>query len=334
MKLVQVLLVLLVCVSTAPGIAAQGQKAKKGKKAKKGPAVEEVQPLLIPGLRAELKSVPAEVEVGEPMRWTVEIHHPKELIPILPGEDLGLGPQWVVLEDYGATAEVSPDGIDEIGFWITRKSWQVVALREFKVMPSLEIFFGEGSDALSVFTSEGELAVNSVMGVGVPFARPRRTFRDPLQPVEVERTPWWLIAPGVSLVLVAGWWLFVRRRSGPKSEPKVAPLDRLESMGQALPDDLQALQSLHYSLTSLVREATEERLGKSYSGRTDEEWLDLVRSDARVRGDVEKHLSRVFESAQTVKYARVKPSQYAVEETLSAAREIIESMGSVSGGKP
>jgi len=331
MKLVQALLVLLLCVSMASAVAAQKQKSKKGKK--KAPVVEEVHPLLVPGLRAELKSVPAEVEVGEPMRWTVEIHHPKELIPLLPGEDLGLGSEWVVLEDYGATTEASPDGIDEVGFWITRKSWQVVALRKAKVLPSLEIFFGEGSGALSVLTSEGELVVQSLLGPGEPFARPRRTFRDPLQPVQEERTPWWLIAPGVSLVLVVGWWLFARKRRGPKSTPRVAPLAQLESMGQELPDDLQSLQSLHYSLTSLVREATEERLGTSFSGTTDEEWLDLVRSDARVRGDVEEQLSRVFESAQSVKYARIKPSQYAVEETLSAAREVIESMGSVPGGK-
>ncbi len=328
MKSPLALFLLVLCVASPPAFALQ-KANKKGK-----PNAKPTSSLLVPGLRATLTTEPDDVEVGEPMRWTLEIHHPKELIPILPGTDLGLGPHWVVLEDYGATAEASPDGINEAGFWITRKSWQVLGLAGIEVLPSMEIFFGEGEAALSVMTSEGKLAIESVLGADDEFARPRRGFRDPRDPSPAtEPLPWWLLAPAVTLVLVAGWWILIRKRTGANPVAKVAPLDQLTSMEQNLPDDLQALQSLYYSLTSLVREATEERLGQSWAGTTDAEWLDLVRSDARVSGEIEEHLGQVFESAESVKYARIKPTSWAVEEVLGAARGVIESMDSVSGGR-
>ncbi|MFT5286365.1 MAG: hypothetical protein ACI8TQ_002533 [Planctomycetota bacterium] len=331
------LTLLALLVFAAPDFAQGRQKAKIGlgrDKAKKEAKPEEVEaPVFIPGLFATLNSTPKAVEVGEPMTWELEIHHPRELVPILPSMDLGLGPHWVVLEELGVVAEASPDQIDELGFWITRKRWVVMCLATSQKLPSMEIFFGEGEGALSVLTSENELAVKTVLGLGDQFPRGAKGFRDVEGSLESESPPWWIIGAGVTGLLVIGWWLIGRKRGTGVAEVKAAPLDQLASIEQALPDDLQALQALHYRLTALVREAADQRLGQSNSGSTDGEWLEQIRGGNGIGSEVEQHLAKVIEAAETVKYAGVRPSKYAIEETLKAARDALEGLQSSGGAR-
>jgi hypothetical protein len=299
------------------------------------PAPEPVaaEPAVVPGLRATLTSEPTSVEVGEPMVWTLEVHHPRDLVPRLPGEDLGLGPHWVVLEELGVTAAPSPDGEEHPDFWITRKRWKVIGLTTADRLPSMEVSFGEGEGAPSVLTSEGELEVRTVLGAGEQFSRAGKGFRDVDELASSgSAPPWWVVAPAVTLVLGLAWWLFRRRRGAAKEPEPATPLERLASLEASLPDDLAALQALHYSLTSLVRAATERRLGKSFGGATDEEWLERVRVDGRLLDGVEAKLERVFRDAESVKYARRKPTRWAVEETLQAARGALEEVAEPAGG--
>ena len=332
----RLLLMLIVVVLLTPGfVAGQNQKQQErraAKKAQQEQAADAVpEPVLIPGLYATLSAEPKEVEVGEPITFELEIHHPRELVPILPGTDLGLGPHWVVLEELGTVTEPSPDQINELGFWITRKRWLVMSLASSMKLPSMEIFFGEGEGALSVLTSEGELSVKTVLGQGDQFPRASKGFRDVQGSLESESPAWWLIASLVTLGLALGWWLFGRKQAKAQAPVEVPALEQLASMERDLPDDLQALQALHYRLTSLVREATDKRMGQSNAGTTDTEWLQHLRSGSGLDEEVERQLAQVIEAAETVKYAGVRPSRYAVEETLKAARGALEGLQN-SGG--
>ncbi len=277
----------------------------------------------------------AAVEVGEPFVLTLEVEHPADATPSLGDEvELPLGDHFAVIDRDLA---VSRPTLDERRLTTTRR-FTIVALAPVEVLPAFDVAFtspwsaavgeseedAEDDGTFTVSTTELPLVAATVLGE-TEFHRPLKGFRDELPEVPVERVPWWIAAVGAPVVLLL-LALVVRRlsrRAAPAPPPRT-PMERLESLEGSVSEDLAALQSMHYSLTTILREATDERLGEVRAAATDGEWFDSVRSDERLAPDVRDALERVLERAEAVKYARQRPTRWSVEETLDAAKAVLE----------
>ncbi len=310
--------VLLVLQLDGPGAAAPAQEAQ--------PSAEDV--------RATLTADPREVEVGEPVKLVLELEHPSDVTPQLSDDDVGLGRHWVVLES-GPTVALPAPGDAAGTRRVTRKEWTVVVLAPCKVLPSLDVAFRAGSEegaSFSVLTPEGPLRVQSVLGAGAADHRPIKGFREELPERATSRVPWWAAVLGATGALwLAAWIWRVRARAVERTPPAASPLERLAELEGSVSDDLPALQALHYSLTALLREATDRRLGRGLSAATDAEWLATTVDEERLPADVRSRLADVLTRSEEVKYARHKPTRWAVDETLGAARTVLQGVGGVGG---
>ena len=287
---------------------------------------------------ATLSAAVLAVEVGEPMTWTLDVIHPDYWSPRLSDDDLGLGERYVVLDASGTLTSATPERGD--GLLLTRKSWTVIVLGPTELLPSMEVFFDvdgkpvEEDGAPSIFTSEVELQVRTLVAAD-EVGRPAKGFRGPLSAADTGASvPWWVVAGGapIALLILA---LIIRRMRGVSRTAVVTslpPLERLAQLEQSVSADLPALQALHYSLTSLLREAFDARAGQVRAPLTDAEWVVSVQGDADLASDVRDALRDVIGRAEEVKYARQKPTKFAVDETLRAARVALEAE-THSGGK-
>jgi hypothetical protein len=285
------------------------------------------------GVSATLAATPREVEVGEPMVWTLDVLHPAGVTPRLPDDDLGLGDRYVVLEASGElTSRVDgAGGASGAAALRTRKSWTVIALGPTKVLPSMEIFFGDEDGGPSILTAEGELQVRSLIG-GDDEARPAKGFREPSTAADIEPiVPWWAAAAAATVTLGVVALLVRGRRRRATATPALPPLERLAELEQSVATDLPALQALHYSLTALLRDTLDQELGARRAPLTDEEWLAAVQADGRLAPAVREALGEVIGRAAEVKYARHKPTKFAVDETLRAARGALEATAGANG---
>lgn len=291
-------------------------------------------------VRAEVRVAPSSVEVGEPVDVVVEVAHPPGLAPAIPGLDLALPDQWVVLDAQEQVTLPAPGG----GF-TTRRALRVAGLAPAEAFPALEIPVArravgardaspEADETFSAATAEVPLTVTTVLGDALE-QRPLRGFREPSAEPSPELLPWWSYAVAAPLLVLAGVLVArrLRRRAAPAA-PAVPPLERLEHLTRGAADagDRAAVQALHYALTALLREAAEERLGRAHPGATDREWLALLSGEARLSARAREGLERVIERAEAVKYAREEPTRWAVDETLEVARGVLAEV--TGGGRP
>jgi len=297
-------------------------------------------------VRAAVTAEPDRVEVGEPMRWTLTMAYPDTLEPRIPERNLGAGTAWEVLEFHGVRRGVAPD--DE-HTRVLEASWTVCGFEPTRTgMPRVLIpiaMAGEepagdeaaGEDLPRYTVDGGPLVVSGVLGRHESAPRPSKGFREPAG-AEDDGVPTavWVAAGGTAVALGALALAVLRRRRRTSVAVPVAPLERLAELEEFASDDLAALQSLHYALSELVRETTDERLGVARPGLTDREWLDALAREGSVDRAPLERLDAVLSACEGVKYARQKPSSFAVAETLGAARAVLEACegGTLRAGAP
>lgn len=88
---------LLALASTAPARAQEADEPEEGGLTVLAPSEVPVERPVEAWIRAE----PAEVEVGQPMRWHVEVHHPADLRPTV-AEEPRVHDSWYLLSFDGA----------------------------------------------------------------------------------------------------------------------------------------------------------------------------------------------------------------------------------------
>lgn len=314
------------------------KKAKQRKREKQnleGEASDEaIRDVVPPGVAALAFSEPNEVELGEPMRWTLVMEYPAGLQPVIPETDLGLGTGFAVLEFHGVLGGAHPE---KSGTRLLEASWTVVALEPVETsMPSFEVPLGELETSARVRVQGSSLKVSGILQGRNADYRPVKGFRPADRGGETEASRLPLFLGGAAILIIGmsmlGLWIERRRRKETRAE--IDPLARLELLEDSIATDLPSLQALFYALTAHLRESVDRHTNCSQAGLTDTEWIDALRRSELVPQDVGQALGNVLKQSEAVKYARSMPSTFAVKEAFESSRRALEGLENPSAPKP
>lgn len=275
---------------------------------------------------------PREVEIGEPVAWTLTIEHASGAKVQLPESDPELDLSWTYVE--GRRVRKERDAADPARA-ITRVSWTVIALEPGeRTLPSWVVQCEDASGALDVTADGVPLSVRAALAPGEDAPRP---MRGPLPPPEPEFPlgPLFGEAPGrwlAGIVVLGGIVYFVlrrRRRVAPVArEP--APLERLAALRARVASaagDREVARESVYAASQLLRASIDAHRGVRDAAATDPEWLKRIERDERVPAGVKASAARVLASAESVKYALHVPTPFALEETL---KDVEAALGALS----
>jgi hypothetical protein len=289
-------------------------------------------------ISARYSLAPVEVEVGQPFTLTLALEHPAaESVFDLELADLVLNDTWVIFDESRETPmplATSP------GRSVTRWHWSLVSLEagERRLLSELTALIADERVG-AVDVSATEITVLSVLLEGEDEPRPMRGLPagfGELAPEEM--TLWQRIWPGVAafgvLCVLLGIWRFLRRKRPEPITPALAPLAELEELRAQPISEERELRARHFALTRLVRRATDEKRGVARVGLTDAEWLLEIESDFELGklepdsslGSLANELKQYLEAAEGIKYAKANASEWALEETHSSTRRILENL--------
>ena len=154
---------------------------------------------------------------------------------------------------------------------------------------------------------------------------------DPLPPVPAPaRHPWWPLAAGLALVVVALLvWMERRRRRAivlpvhapPPDQVAIAALERLRL---DLPGTIEAVPPFIDSVSAVLRRYVEDRFGLRAPESTSEEFLALVAERRDALAGRQPELQRFLGTCDRIKFARERPAPAAVTPLLDVAEGFVE----------
>jgi hypothetical protein len=283
---------------------------------------------------ARFRCVPQSVQVGEPFTLVLELEHPTGTSVFeLGSTELELDPSWVVLDGRRETPVADPDS----GGLMTRRLWRVVSLEPGqRTLASVVSALVADERVGSVSAAAANVEVLGLLGPAEDAPRPLLAFPEGFgQGPQVIMSPLRWAALGLAVLLWAVLLVLVWRRWRKPRSPVAAPPDSmgdLERLRSSRAAGVVAARAQHYELTSILRRATDERLGVRRDGLTDVEWLDVIQASGRISAEVSRDMSRVFDRAEAVKYAGAAPSSWALDETFDEARRTLEGVSAEEAG--
>jgi hypothetical protein len=251
---------------------------------------------------------PGVVQIGQPIRCTLEVQHPA-----------GAEPEDAELDlDYGWEVIAGPDRRPIEGG--TQLAWTVLALEPGELeFPGLDLGFGDGSRVLVGATTvevHGDRA-----GVEDDLPRDLPGFRTTVERTSPVRPRHLLLGSMVLLLAAVTSFVFWRRSRRTGQEDTPTELERFRGLefeeGDARP--------LAFELAVLLRCAADRRAGfdATREALTDDEWLEGLRE----RGSLEEcdttGLEGVLRGCATIKYAGARPTRFAVQDLLSRAEQLL-----------
>lgn len=150
-----------------------------------------------------------------------------------------------------------------------------------------------------------------------------------LPPPDGRRWLYGIVILAVAALVLAGAWLFLRRRSAVDHLPPPAPahLWAKEELRRLREDRLveQGLvHDLYFRLTGIVRRYIEKRFGIMAAEQTTDEFLATARSHPRLLGEHRDSLARFLQAGDLVKFARYTPELTEIDEAFEAAETFVD----------
>lgn len=285
----------------------------------------------------DLSCTPTEVEIGQPVTWTLIVEHPLEGSVRVSRDELESpfaaledGRQlWVELADRRRT--IGPIGEARRR---TTFEWTVCALDSGEQsLEGLRVDVDLPERLVSRAVEGAMLLVRSELGDGEDTPRPMAGFRPPPPGVDA-RTRRWLL-PALVLFAVGVLAIVVRRRrKAPVVLPeRDGPLDELDALAESLTDEPGAAAELGYDLSHLLRRTADETLGERQSPLTDLEWAARIEDDERLPATLRGPLARLLRDLEPLKYAGSNPTRFALKDLVERARGPLEEFGELTVGE-
>ena len=241
-----------------------------------------------------------EVQIGEPIQCTVDLSG-IEGVALSSEETFTPGLSWVLLE---APMIGQMDGAK------ATLSWSLFALDADAgalPIPSLSV----AGEPLTLLAPR--VTVSAALAEGEDEPRAARGFHTPEPDSISSSSAVWPLLVAAALVLFGLWRL--RRRPSAELTPELSLGARLSELRSEADGDAAALASLHRELAHLLRTA----YGDSSQGWSDEEWVERAELSEEQRTDLRGILSVCAE----VKYGGVRPTRFAVEETIDRVSTLL-----------
>lgn len=307
---------------------------------------------------ARLVPEPAEVEIGEPVEWVLDVVHPasarvrpldKSLavaakpatttpashgaqpttpsaVPADDAKSAAAERAWVKVGDTTWTRTTDPADPTRVH---TNARFRAIALEGGDLAaPAMAIELVDGANASELAPESLPVHVRGALAEGEDAPRPMLGFRDvPADLGPVKRGPWVLAALVAVVVAALATWLLARKKKAPAPAPPT-PIARLDELARAFASDVADGRATVYALSRLVRETVDAFVASDRSGATDDAWSAAVATDERVPLGVRDASTRLLASAERVKYAQETPTRFAVEELVKDARAALETLAS------
>ena len=297
-----------------------------------------------PSATANLRFLRETAEVGEPVELLVEVTHDPRT-PFLWGRlQPELDPSWVLFDSR-------PDWStkDAQGRAVSRHVYRIASLEPGpRRAPEAFREALEGTGTV-LYGLEPILDVGGLLAESEDAPRPLRGYPegfgvDGAGETDAQgRGPLLTVLVGGFLAVGVAVWLALRAgKRRPRVAPEPTPRERLATLlaadaasrqtgGSPSPE---ALAQQVYAVSHVVRDAADRRLGAERPGLTDEEWLAAVTTDVRLDGNLRGELETLFARFQEVKYAGVRPSSWAMDETFDVASRVVEGLASAPEARP
>lgn len=273
--------------------------------------------------RAELELSPARVVVGDSVEVVVHLHHVAGERVELTSE--GFDYSWVILGRAGSVTTT-----DEAAAHTTYRFTLASLEPGERELPTPVFRMESGSQLDVALATPPTVDVGGLLAETEDAPRPIVGFLEPSAPPS--GWAWgWAALPLLLLVALAWWFARRRRARAVPVAPRLTPLQRLaalEARDLAAADEPGFAADLHVELTRLVREDFDLRVGGAGAGTrrdslTDDEWLAVAALELSEEQRVALHA--LFLESREIKYGGARPTHWALEESLAAARAVLTS---------
>ncbi|MEO0652407.1 MAG: hypothetical protein AAFZ65_17165, partial [Planctomycetota bacterium] len=272
------------------------------------------------------------LELGQPFSLGIAVEHPHGSRVEFEAEAYSLDAGWLVFDDDHPLTVEAADGEG----LVTRFGLELAAIEQRLVQteegiawssqrpldpPRLTLVRGAERTELPVEAPELELTALIELEESLPRPIP------PL--VEVKGSGWtpdadFLLLSNLAIVLIALASVLTlrlaeraRRAEGPQE-----PIDEARTVVQRLRDE-GIVRDRVFEAARVVRRAVDEQVGRQGAGLADDEWLESLPRDGHwlpLRARIAEFLGR----ATRVRYADSEPTEWAIEELVNEAAEIVE----------
>lgn len=282
-------------------------------------------------LRLEVSAAPAELLVGDPIRLTVRMVAPADVVVQMP-EQSAL-PEIEVTAMSEVAASVLPDGRRS---WLREFTLETLSAGELVVPPVVVRYGKQANEPDGVAAVDQELVAESL----TLTVRSALTSQDTVTtPREITGTltpqprpaPWWtwpLIGAAGGAVLLLGWALLRRWRAA-LAQPPPALTPEQWALGQLAELEAQRLlevgdaRGFYYRLSEIVRAFIERQVGLAAPDMTTEEFLHAAASSQRSAALDASRLRAFMEACDQVKYARREPAPQDAADALITSRDFV-----------
>ena len=258
-------------------------------------------------LRVEVSS--AEIQIGEPVVCIVALGGIEGSTPTLSEEALEPSLAWFVRE--------APSIRRDPGGELTL-SWTVLALEPEPGPLPVPVLLQDGEP---LTLSGPQVVVAGALEEGEDAPRPARGFYIPGPEGQLASTGAWLFALFGALAMGLMAWSLWRRRA-PLEFVEPSLFERLTSLEGPVDGDDPLVVDWHGELTRILRAAYSD----DQAGWSDEEWIERAELSEAHR----EELRGLFAACAAVKYGGVRPTRFAVEETLARARALVSEVEEVA----
>lgn len=266
---------------------------------------------------------PAQVTIGDRLRYTVEVEAPTGTEVSLPVLAERIGAFEIV--DFGPLpTRTAAEGRVRIGYWYTLTTFDTGRY----VLPAPMVRVRVGSETNEVHGNEVTIEVQSVL----PKDEGATDIRDikPLARPPADWRPLYLGAASLAMLVIMalGLWFLFNRPKRPYVVPPPPPhelalraLDRLWARR-----DLQEgrWEPYYVELSAIVRRYLEDRFELRAPEMTTEEFLAAAGTDSRLTAPQRELLAAFLRQADLVKFARAIPSYADAEAAYRSARRFVD----------
>lgn len=285
-----------------------------------------------PGVR--LIANASEVEIGEPVTWTLDVEHDAAAsVNLL--DSFTLGSAWVLLEPPTRVRGADPAHPGRVHTLIT---FRALALESGELAPVITgIDLATGGERAPIVPETMAVRVRAALGEGEDAPRALHGLR-PIPTLTEPSLRWrWLAAlAGVGVLALVVWRIARRRRKPPVVAPPtpLAQLDALAKSLASLDGGDGRERTAVYELSRLLRSSVDAFLSVDRAALTDAEWSESIQNDERVPLGVRNTCVRLLARAETIKYALAAPTRFALDELFADARSALEALATTPKPAP
>lgn len=264
--------------------------------------------------RATVVLEPQEVSIGQPLEFRLVLPQAWSRPVSLRDLELGLDDSWVVLA--GPRVLTRTEG----GRAVTEARWELMSLEPgTRVLGELGIPLTDGS---TMAVTPASLSVLGELAEDEDQPRPMPAFhqvQERTSPVRPRHLGWALLA----IFTAGGGWWFVRRRQRSQIPRQPDELERFLGLDRERAGDAQAARALMFELAAVLRSAGERDVPGSWAGLSDEEWLAALKTSDQHPAAVTDELGVLLAECESIKFAGLAPTRFAVEDLLSRAERLL-----------